>query len=713
MANVFSRLFGSTDDTPPPDPIQDTIDQTLIQAQHLEKTGQWAMALETYRNGMQFARLQGKSRAEQFFLSGMGKSYTQMKNYAEAEQVFNEALNVARHLEDNSLIARCLNNIGELEVLRGNWTGAQQHHENALVHAKLSNDPSTIILVLENLARDYRSQNNASYAVHLLNQALQQAQLAPNSFSLMAGIYGKLGETVLLTDEKSSAENYLRQALQLSQQSGRVDLGVRWYLALGNLTREEGRFQEAMTYYNQAENTARQLGYQSPEIFMDIGLNLARIFHQTGNYDEGYAQSERALMHATEIANDEAQATAEAYLGLNAQGRGDYVIAAERITQALNLFETGILSDSSLQMQLWLALGRTQHKLGDTATALQTFEKVVEYTKSDAKRHAEAWQLVGMMQSQQTDRAQAIQTWKKAFQYFEEAGDKVGAARVLCDIANARRFDGDLKTALNDLENASRMLSSIDDRVTRGLVLSNAANLYTEIGDVETARSFFKDSIQIARELNDTYAQSVRLGNYGWFEALIGNYESAIRTLEEAIEITRRLDDKLLLAIQLSNIGYAYYRNTELTTAQNLLKQAQSLAEISESERWLGWSKANLAMVMLDKDDYATAETLLTEALAHSQADQMREQVVIVQLRQAMLYVRTGRIDQAEDIAQALATETRKMNFKRGQATALRILGDVSTQREKSEAAQEYYAQAHKLYEQLSDSRTHEVKALL
>lgn len=713
MANLLSRLFGSTDDAPSSDPIQDTIDQTLLQAQQMEKSGQWTLALETYRGGMQFARQYGKSRAEQFFLSGMGKAHTQMQDYVAAEKIFNEALNVARHLEDKGLLARSLNNLGELQVLQGNLTTAQQFHEDALTYAKISSDPETYILVLENLARDYRTQNNASYAVHLLKQALQQAQIAPNSFALMASIYGKLGETVLLTEDKASAEDYLKQALRFSQQTARYDLAVRWYLALGNLAREDGRFNEAMSHYNQAQNIAQQIGYQSPEIFMTIALNLANIFHQTGNYNEGYTQAERALMHTEEIENQEAQTLATAYLGLNAQGRGDYAEAQQRIGEVLTAFEDGTLQDSSLQMKLWLANGRTQHKLGDIESARTTFEKVVDYTKDDPKRHAEALQLVGMVQAGHTDRAEAIQTWKTAYHHFEEAGDKVGAARVLCDIANARRFSGDFKTALVDLENASLLLSSIDDRVTRGLVLSNAANLYIETGDIETARSFYKESIQIARDLNDIYAESVRLGNYGWFEVLIGNYESAIQTLEKAIEITRRLDDKLLLAIQTSNLGHAYYRNAELTTAQNLLNQAKSLAEASESQRWLGWSKANLAMVMLDKDDYTEAEILLAEALVHSQADPLQEQIVIVQLRQAMLYIRTGRTAEAENIAQPLTTSTRKMNFKRGQAMSLRVMGDVSTQRDNLTAAKEYYTQAYKLYDQLSDPNAHEVKALL
>ena len=713
MANLFSRIFGSSDNVPPTDPIQDTIDQTLMQAQEMEKMGQWSLALETYRGGMQFARQNGKSRAEQFFLSGMGKAYTQMKDYTAAEQTFNEALNVARHLNDNGLIARSLNNLGELEMLQNNQARAQQFHEEALPYAKIANDPETHILVLENLARDYRNQNNASYAVHLLKEAVQQAKLAPQSFVLMASIYGKLGETVLLTEEKSSAENYLKQAVHLSQQTARYDLAIRWFSALGNLTREEGRYQEAMVYYNQAESIAQQIGYQSPAIFMTIALNLANIFHQTGNYNEGYLQAERALMHAKEIGNKEAQAFATAYLGLNAQGRGDYGIAQQHIIEALAYFEQGILNDSSLQMKLWLANGRTQHKLGDIEAARATFTKVVNYTKDSPKRHAEALQLVGMVQSMQVDRSEAIQTWKTAYQYFDEAGDKVGAARVLCDIANARRFSGDFKTALVDLENASLLLSSIDDRVTRGLVLSNAANLYIEMGDIETARSFYKESIQIARDLNDTYAESVRLGNYGWFEVLIGNYESAIQTLEKAIELTHRLNDKLLLAIQTSNIGYAYYRNAEFTTAQNLLKQAIALAEVSESERWLGWSKANLALVLLAKDNYAEAETLLAEALVHSQADALQEQIVTVQLRQAVLYSRSGRVADAETIAQELATATRKMNFKRGQADALRILGDTSTQHDNLEAAKEYYAQAYKLYDQLSDPNAHTVQALM
>src|SRR5262249_18014740 len=132
-------------------------------------------------------------------------------------------------------------------------------------------------------------------------------------------------------------------------------------------------------------------------------------------------------------------------------------------------------------------------------------------------------------------------------------------ARLLCDLAAARKYIGQGQRAMKDYEAALMTLNMIDDDwETRGLVLSNAANTYVDRGDIESADSFFNEAITIARRLGNDTAEATRRGNYGWFLLSTGKPQQAISSLEYALRLSRSLKLDLQSAIQTDNLGLAY-----------------------------------------------------------------------------------------------------------------------------------------------------------
>ena len=47
--------------------------------------------------------------------------------------------------------------------------------------------------------------------------------------------------------------------------------------------------------------------------------------------------------------------------------------------------------------------------------------------------------------------------------------------------------------------------------------------------------------------------------------------------------------------------------------------------------------------------------------------------------------------------------------FRKGHADATRILGDIQTQQHKNSSAQQYYAEAHRVYQMLQDPAADEI----
>ncbi|MCI0711585.1 MAG: tetratricopeptide repeat protein [Chloroflexi bacterium] len=714
MQKLFSQLFGTTPPTPPNDPVQDEFNRLLDEGTRLIELGHYQEALQTYQQGVQFAQKHGNSRAEQFFLSGIGNAYTKMKNFDEAEIYLRQALNLANHLDNRALISRSLNNLGELSVSRGDWANAQRYHEQAVERARSANDIPSLVSALESLARDFREQNNPSYALHLLKDALSIVRKHPQHLHLEASVLGKIGETAFLTEERHTAKSYLRQALMASQRTAQMKLASRWFIALGRIELDEGNYREALQFFVQAQELGQHIGFQSKYVFLEIALNLANIYVKTGNFDNGFTEAERAYMHAKDLGDEAAVGKAIGYMGISLHGQGQFEKARQQIKDALVHYENGTLDDQREYVQLLLALGRTLQSLGEADAANETFARVLELARQSGnmREEAEALQLFGRIYENNNEREKALEYYKEALTLYENAGEKTNTARLLCDMGNVRRLNGDFSGALTDFEKASLLLSSIEDRVTHGLVMSNAANLYTETGDLPTAQSFYEKSIELAQDLNDPQAQSLRLGNFGWFYILTGQYETGIATIERAIGISRDQSNILMQAIQTNNLAYAYYMKSELATANNLFNQAMNLIVKADSERWKGIIKANYALVFLDKDELAEAERLLKEALVHSTNVQDLETEILIKSRLAAHHLSAGRSEQAEALAVEAETAARKIPFKRGQADALHVLGDIYTQREELDTAQEYYKQAHKLYEMLHDPRAAQMKAL-
>lgn len=694
------------------EPESEEIKRLLQVGADAQERGAFDAALDAYQRGLERSRQNGYRQTEQVFLNSIGAVFAEQQRFDEAQTYFEQALDLAQRLEIPVLIARSQNNLGELHAARFEWAEAQTHHQRALDTARPTGDAATIILALENLARDYMEQDNPSYAVHLLKEAVTVAQAGQNLY-LGTGALGRLGEATIAIGDRIAGRKLVEQALRLSQQIGRNRLTLRWLNRLAEMDVEDRQYQSALQYYQQVEEVAHRVGTQSPDFFMKLALSLSDVYIHTGQYDQARNQAERAMLHAMQRADAVTIAKVSGLLGLALQGLNQHAEAAAKLKEALGHYADGTLTDEATQSRLLLALGRSQQRSGDTEGALQTYQQVLDRVSENPQRRAEALQLIAAVHQAQYERDEALKLYQEAQRLFESAGETHRVARVLCDIGSTHRAKGDFNAALTDFENALRLLTNIEDRVTRGLVLANAAVIYTEMGEVETARSFFDQSITIARELKDRFAESVRLGNLGRLYMGTGNYTLGVETLEKAIGMSRDLNDPLLLALQTANLGWLYYLKSDTDTAYNLLKQALLHVEKTASIQWQSFVKACLGMVVLRQGNTTQAQTLLQEALTEATTAHDLENTVRAQTYLAACYLAQNNPDAAEPLALEAETSARRMVFRKGQADALRVLGDIYRQRHQSDHAQGYYREAQRLYQMIQDPTSQQVAAVL
>ena len=517
-------------------------------------------------------------------------------------------------------------------------------------------------------------------------------------------VVGLLAEASLKMGDRAVAQKLYSQAVNLAQQTGQADQQLRWLEALANLEMENRNYGKVIEYYQAAENLALRMGKQSGEFFMNSALELSTAYQMNGNSEQAEEYATRALAQARSTGNAEQETVALTRLGMAAYTMSDFTRAQSFLAEALTFYDEGALSNRDEHVQILLTLGSITLRTGKLDAAQGYIDQALKLARESGQqtREAEALHMLGNLAAERADRDTALAHWQSALDRLSP-DDNTHIAQLRCDIARAYKDAGDYQAALVEYERALLLLNHINHAPTRGLVLSNAATLYTEMGDIDTAQAFYEEAIELARNLGDAHAESLRLGNLGWFYCLTGRPQSAIDRLEQALKLSRALDDTLMIAVQSNNLARTYYQLNDLTTARTLHKQSIAAATAIEAERWLAVFQSDMGETLVALDRLDEAEPLYVSALGTAEKTADLENLVRTQARLAALYVRTARHPEAETLATQAEARARKMRFQRGQAQALAVLAEIASAKGDSEGAQQYYAEAYRLFTILHD----------
>jgi tetratricopeptide (TPR) repeat protein len=681
----------------------------MVLAQEAIKRQDWDAAMRAYDDGLQAARQQANIRAQQFFLSGKGTTAYRSKNYEAALSIFEDALALAQEIDDPVLVARSYINLGEVMTAQGNIGKAQEYHQRALDTAKPSQDAPTIILAQEKLARTYMKLDNAAYAGHLLKDAATLARETRNP-NVGASVLGWWGIATIAAGNRGQGRQHLENAQRLAMQTGRERLALDWVIELAKLDSLEGSYPQAVERFEAAETLARRIGQREPELFLDLSLYMSNTYRKMGRYADAKAQAERAAMHAESIDNPRKKAQTIKAHGLARQAMNDHEAAIQDLMQVLSFYEDGTLEADDERAAVLMALGKSQQKINHPDEARATYEQALKLASDEDDRtlRAEALHWLGTLHNERRERQQAIDYWQQAIRLFEDDGDPGAAARVLCDLGNAQRAAGDLSAARTSFESALTLINSVDDQVTQGLVYSNAANLYTQIGDMENAIDFYQQALDIARELSDLRSEAIRLGNLAWYYVLTGQAQRATELYQQAIEKSQQLGDNLLRTIHTNNLAYAYARLGLHETA--LPHYEEALAAIGDNRRWRAIFLSNIGETYVAQSQLAEARQAYEEALAISQELDDFENTIRTKHRFAALMIKEGRAYEAGEMAEEAFQDARRMGYRRGQADAMRVLGDLYQQQDEQDAATRYYTRAYEIYKQIQDPSAQDIR---
>jgi tetratricopeptide (TPR) repeat protein len=570
--------------------------------------------------------------------------------------------------------------LGVLQLAQGEYEAARVTLEDARTMAQRAKSPGAEGRALGHLAATYLHEDNASYAVHLLREALPKLNTA-GDLELSAHFIGQLGTALVASGETAEADILFSRGLRLAEQiNSRGDLR-RLHMALAMRATGLGRYAESYNHYEKALQYTDEDAPERAAVLRDVATACMYL-------DKG----EDALVYAERaVALKPDDPAMRGTLGVILQSIGRAADAEPHLEAALD--------PSAPDYDTYRALAAAQADAGEPEAGLKTLETALGLArKADLPLEiARTLRDIGHVYAGQRRTGEAIKAWTGALELYEAQNSYAQSARLLCDIANARLLTGQTARAYRDYEQALMLINGADDLVTRGIVLSNAATVYIEKGDLETAEAFFSEAIQIAQKTHDTAAEATRRGNFGWFMLNTGRYERAKTALQAALEISERLGLRLQVAVQTSTLAQTASALGDDVAAAQLHARALTSIDSVDSPHWRAIVRVNYAQWLIEQKRYDEARQQLNEARAVAHETHNVEAQARTAIEMAKL---DGMIDPAAaaNELQPLVASLRTQSSRRLLADAFAVLSKLAAAQGAFEQANRLWDDAHKLY---------------
>jgi predicted ATPase/serine/threonine protein kinase len=200
-----------------------------------------------------------KSRARALFAAGV--LATAQGNYAGANVLFGESLEIARHLDDKHGAAVSLNAMGVVARDRGDLANAHSLFEESLAQWRDLADLKAIARALSNLASVLKLQGEYEHARNLHGECLAIFQ-GMEDLTGVAWSLNSQGDVARDQGDSTAARALYEKGLEIFR-----ELGDRWGIAgtladLGNLAREERDCGAAHSLYRESLKTFQELDHK-------------------------------------------------------------------------------------------------------------------------------------------------------------------------------------------------------------------------------------------------------------------------------------------------------------------------------------------------------------------------------------------------------------------------------------------------------------------
>lgn len=258
--------------------------------------GHFNEALRIYEEALGIAKGINNSTYIASSLQGIGTAYWNQSNYPKALEYFFRSLEIANSVKDKNGIVRNYVSIGIVYMEQSDYPKALDFYFKALKISEELKDKNKILAITTNIGIIYKELHNYQKALTYYFRGLMISEEAGDK-SAIATQYGNIGVVYMDKKEYVSALNYFLKALTIFE-----DLGDKNGIAinLGNIGmayQNTKDFDKALYYYNQALSLNNELG-RINGIARQLG-NIGGLYVLKKEYGPG----EKYLLRAVSISD--------------------------------------------------------------------------------------------------------------------------------------------------------------------------------------------------------------------------------------------------------------------------------------------------------------------------------------------------------------------------------------------------------------------------
>ena len=239
-----------------------------------------------------------------------------------------------------------------------------------------------------------------------------------------------------------------------------------------------------------------QLPHASQADKLDMLITLGKAYWNISP-QKGITYSDQAVQLAKTLGDQQKEAKALLYGGVNAWFAGSYDLAIGYYQKSLTLAET--IND----------------------------KRLIAYNLNN----------LGMVNSRLENHRKAIDYYSKASLIMKELGDDIEYAKIVNNIGKQNALLGDDEESLKNQLSILELVEKSDERPFYLWVLCDIGTLYKNMKNNDLARHYFSKALQVSREIDDQVGKSTILRNLGLMALEDKDYDLAKRYLGEGLKL--------------------------------------------------------------------------------------------------------------------------------------------------------------------------------
>ena len=276
----------------------------------------------------------------------------------------------------------------------------------------------------------------------------------------------------------------------------------------------------------------------------------------------------------------------------------------------------------------------------------------------------------GAAMSNGSDTQRPIALYEEGLAIARAAGNQDLVARLLNNIAIQYRRTGDFQASLRMNQESLAIRREIGDRTNAAVSLNNIGNVLLDLGDAKGAAEHYEQSADMSREIGDRRGLARVLYNASQSLKIQGQITRARSTAEEALKLRRSIDDPVSLASSLDGLGEIAALQGDLSTAKPLLVDGLELNRRLGTTRQIGYSLYNLGNLTLIQGDLAGAQRQHQEGLEIRTQSGEKGTAAESRVALASIALEQGRAAEAELLARDATATFEEQHATDNEATA-------------------------------------------